>query len=89
MSNYILEGFLQQFRPFKYSSPVVQSTDSRQPFGHNLCRMQSAMTPAPATLRGAKVEGALISVHVSTAQHYSVVHLTKIPTFVEYNNEPL
>jgi len=30
------KGYLQQFRPFQYSSPVVQSTDSRQ-----LCRYYS------------------------------------------------
>jgi len=29
--SYQEKGFLQQFRPFQYSSPVVQSTDSRQP----------------------------------------------------------
>jgi len=75
VTTYFLEGFLQKFRPFQYSSPVVQPTNSRQPFGHNLRRTQSMMTLAPATLCGAEVEGALTSIRVSTAQCTTVLSL--------------
>jgi len=65
MSNFFLEGFLQHFGPFKYSSPPTPDCPS----------FTYVSSPAPAALCGAEIEGALTSVHVSTAQRTTVLSL--------------